>query len=184
MFAPHPGRQLHPLRQQGHRRLGGRRRGALAGPQRQPHGLGALRHLARVAAGLAGNWLDSNDNRGIKWRIENLGGFNTLAFFVIDAADAGGSFSLQVGKRLFSDLNGGRRLANGNIHLVHILLPRTRTGLTVRLMHDRSDDGFGIDGALVAQVAPPAPVLLPPAAALLVRGLALLAGLRRPKRRA
>lgn len=129
----------------------------------------------------AGNWLDSNDNRGIRWRIEDLGGFNTLAFFVIDAADVGGSFSLQIGRQLFSDLNGGQRLENGNIHLVHVLLPRTRTSLTVRLMHDRSDDGFGIDGALVAQVSP---IPLPPAAALLVPALALLAGLGRLKRRA
>jgi hypothetical protein len=134
--------------------------------------------------GLAsGNWLDSNDNRGIKWRIEDLGGFNTLAFFVIDAADVGGSFSLKIGRQLFSDLNGGERLANGNIHLFHVLLPRTRTGLTVRLMHDRSDDGFGIDGALIAQVTP-APIPLPPAAALIVPALALLAGLGRRKRRA
>jgi hypothetical protein len=130
----------------------------------------------------AGNWLDSNDNLGIWWRIEDLGGFNTLAFFVIDAADVGGSFSLQIGNRLFSDLNAGRRLANGNIHFIHVLLPRTRTSLTVRLMHDRSDDGFGIDGALVAQVTP-APVPLPPAAALLVPALALLAGVGKLKRR-
>jgi hypothetical protein len=132
--------------------------------------------------GLAdGNWLDSNDNLGIRWRIEDLGGFNTLAFFVIDAADVGGSFSLKIGRQLFSDLNGGRRLANGNIHLVHVLLPRTRTGLTVRLMHDQSDDGFGIDGALLAQVSP---IPLPPAAALIVPALALLAAAGRPKRRA
>jgi hypothetical protein len=135
--------------------------------------------------GLAdGNWLDSNDNLGMKWRISGLGGFNTLAFFVIDAADVGGSFSLKIGNRLYSDLNGGKRLKNGNIHLVEILLPRTRYNLTVRLMHDRSDDGFGIDGALIAQVVPPSPVPLPPAAALLVPALALLAGLRRTKRRA
>jgi hypothetical protein len=101
---------------------------------------------------------------------------------VIDAADVGGSFSLQIGNRLFSDLNAGRRLANGNIHFIHVLLPRTRTSLTVRLMHDRSDDGFGIDGALVAQVTP-APVPLPPAAALLVPALALLAGVGKLKRR-
>ena len=158
-----------------------------AGPQRQPHAWGRYDTSNKPALppGLAdGNWLDSNDNLGIRWRIEDLGGFNTLAFFVIDAADVGGSFSLKVGNRLFSDLNGGKRLKNGNIHLVQILLPRTRHSLTVRLMHDRSDDGFGIDGALVAQVVPPSPVPLPPAAALLVPALALLAGLRRSKRRA
>ena len=151
------------------------------------HALGALQHSNKPALppGLAdGNWLDSNDNLGISWRIEDLGGFNTLAFFVIDAADVGGSFSLKIGNRLYSDLNAGKRLRNGNIHLVQILLPRTRHSLTVRLMHDRSGDGFGFDGALVAQVVPPSPVPLPPAAALLVPALALLAGLRRSKRRA
>jgi hypothetical protein len=48
-------------------------------------------------------------------------------------------------------------------------------------MHDQSDDGFGIDGALLAQVSP---IPLPPAAALIVPALALLAAAGRPKRRA
>ena len=128
---------------------------------------------------LGGNWLDSNDNLGMRWEIGGLGEFNTLAFFVLDAADVGGKFSIKVGDTLFSDIAGaGGKLANGNIHFVKILLSEAVSALTVELMHDRTNDGFGIDGAAVAL----APIPLPPAALLLVPGLAGLAGLRRRRR--
>ena len=42
-------------------------------------------------------WLDSNDNTGIKWKIGGIGKFNAVTFFVIDAADVGGKFSIKVG---------------------------------------------------------------------------------------
>ena len=42
---------------------------------------------ARPAIG--GNWLDSNDTHGMRWDIAGLGKFNTLSFFLIDAADVG-----------------------------------------------------------------------------------------------
>jgi hypothetical protein len=132
-------------------------------------------------SGLAGNWLDSNDNTGMEWRLSGLGKLNVLAFFVIDAADVGGRFSIRVGDTLFSDLAGGRRLANGNIHFVRIFLDHAVDDLTVRLMHDRTNDGFGIDGVLAGRIAP---VPLPPAAALMLPALALLAGARRRGRRA
>ncbi len=125
---------------------------------------------------VGGNWLDSNDNTGMEWKIGGLGTFNALAFFVIDAADVGGKFSIKVGDQVFSDLAGGKRLANGNIHFVRILLDAAVSDLTVQLMHDRTNDGFGIDGAMIARVAP---VPLPGAAGLLLGGMALLAGLRR-----
>jgi hypothetical protein len=125
---------------------------------------------------LGGNWLDSNDNLGMRWEIDGLGKFNALAFFVLDAADVGGKFSIKVGDTLFSDIAGASgKLANGNIHFVRILLSEAVSSLTVELMHDRTNDGFGIDGAAVAL----APVPLPPAALLLVGGIAGLAGLRR-----
>jgi hypothetical protein len=125
---------------------------------------------------VGGKWLDSNDNTGMEWKVAGLGTFNALAFFVIDAADVGGRFSIQVGDTTFSDLAGGKRLANGNVHFVRILLDEAVSDLTVKLMHDRTNDGFGIDGVMVARVAP---VPLPGAAGLLLGGMALLAGLRR-----
>lgn len=130
--------------------------------------------------GLEGNWLDSNDNLGMDWRIAGLGKFNVLAFFLIDAADVGGRFSIKVGDTLFSDIAAGKRLANGNIHFVRLLFDAPVNALTVRLMHDRTNDGFGIDGVTVGRIAP---VPLPPAAALMLPALVLLAGAARRKGR-
>ena len=67
-------------------------------------------------------------------------------------------------------------LANGNIQFVRILLSEAVETLTVELMHNRTNDGFGIDGVAVANVAP---VPLPPAAALMLPFLLSLVGLRR-----
>lgn len=124
---------------------------------------------------LGGNWLDSNDNLGMRWEISGLGKFDTLAFFVLDAADVGGQFSIKVGDTLHSIAGTAGRLANGNIHLVKILLSEAVTSLTVELMHDRTNDGFGIDGAAVGL----APVPLPPAALLLGTALLGLVGFGR-----
>jgi len=127
-------------------------------------------------AALGGHWLDSNDNLGMKWEVSGLGKFNTLAFFVLDAADVGGKFSIKVGDTLYSNLAGAEgTLRNGNVQLVKILLSEAVTNLTVELMHDRTNDGFGIDGAAVGL----APIPLPPAALLLGSGLVGLVALRR-----
>ena len=134
---------------------------------------------------LGGQWLDSNDNLGMTWTVSGLGKFNTLAFFVTDVADVGGKFSIKVGDTLFSNLAGqDGKLRNGNIHLVKIALSEAVDHLTVTLMHDVTNDGFGIDGAAVGRIAP---VPLPPAMALLltgVAGFAGVAGLRRRRARA
>jgi hypothetical protein len=55
------------------------------------------------------------------------------------------------------------------------MLSEAVSRLTIELMHDRTNDGFGIDGAAVGV----APVPLPPAALLLLTGIAGIAGLRR-----
>ena len=133
-----------------------------------------------ASAGLSGNWLDSNDNTGMTWDLSGLGPFNLLAFYVTDAADVGGRFSIKVGDTLFSDLAGGERLANGNIHLFRVLLDETVHSLTLQLMHNRTNDGFGLDGITVAKASP---VPLPPAAALMLPGLALIAAARYRRRR-
>jgi hypothetical protein len=134
-----------------------------------------------------GKWLDSNDNRGIKWRIEDVGKFDSIGFFVTDAADVGGKFSLKIGGTVH-DIKSVPRLRNGNIHFFRILLSKPVDKLTIRMMHDIADDGFGIDGIVVGKKAsppppppppPPAPVPLPPAAVLMLAGLLGLLGLRR-----
>ena len=128
-----------------------------------------------VAPGVGGNWLDSNDNQGMEWKIEGVGRFDRIAFVLTDVADVGAKFSLEVGGTLYSDLAAGKRLANGNLHFVQIALSESVDSLTVRMMNNRSNDGFGVDAAMIGSVAP---VPLPPAALLLLTGLAGLAGLR------
>jgi hypothetical protein len=136
-------------------------------------------HKATTALG--GQWLDSNDNLGVSWTVSGLGKFDTLAFFVTDVADVGGTFSIKVGDTMFSSLAGSEgRLRNGNIHLVKVALSEAVDKLTITLMHDRTNDGFGIDGAAVGRIAP---VPLPPAAALLLTGVAGLAGMAGLRRR-
>lgn len=123
---------------------------------------------------LGGNWLDSNDNTGMTWTISGIGKFNALGFFVTDVADTGGKFSITAGDTVFSNLAGAAgKLANGNIHFVSLLLDEMVDEFTLTLAHDITNDGFGIDGAMVAV----APVPLPPAAGLLLGGMALLGAL-------
>lgn len=135
----------------------------------------------KASTALGGQWLDSNDNLGMNWTVSGLGKFNTLAFFLTDVADVGGKFSIKVGDTLFSNLAGadGKR-RNGNISLVRIALSEAVDSLSITMMHDRTNDGFGIDGAAVGNIAP---VPLPPAMALLLTGIAGLAGMAGLRRR-
>ena len=149
---------------------------------RSDNGMAWGRYNADGSAGLiSGNWIDSNDNHGMRWDVDTGSKFNALSFFLIDAADVGGKFSMKVGDTLYSAILGGDgRLANGNIQLVTILLDKAVSSLTVEMFHDRTNDAFGIDGAAAMRIAP---VPVPPAAALLVSGLAAF-GLFRRRRRA
>jgi hypothetical protein len=155
-------------------------KGGTAAEVRRDTSLISGRYDTDLPAGvLGGNWLDSNDLNGIRWTIGGLGKFNTAAFLLTDIEDVGGRFTLKVGDQSFADLAqaGGKRLANSNILLVLITLSEAVENLTVEMGHfNRNNDGFGIDGALIASVAP---IPLPPAAALLFVGLAALVGVRR-----
>lgn len=136
----------------------------------------------RAQGALGGQWLDTNDTLGMRWEVGGLGAFNALTFFLTDVADVGARFSMRVGGQLFSggDFPGAQgRLANGNLHFVRILLPEAVDGLVVELRHDRLNDGFGIDGAAVALIAP---IPVPPAAALAATGLLALFGVKMRRR--
>jgi hypothetical protein len=130
------------------------------------------------------NWLDSNDVRTLKWDVKGSGAFDTIGFFLLDATDRGGRFSIKVGDQRFSDLAGGKRLANGNVYFVRITLDAAVEDITIRMGHNHVKDGFGLDNIVLGNSAGPAPVPVPPAMALLFTGIAALAGLRRRRRAA
>ena len=128
-----------------------------------------------------GNWLDSNDNRGIKWTIDGIGSFDRIGFFLGDVADVGGKFSIKVGDTLYRNLANGARLPNGNLYYVTILLSEMVDSLTIKLFHDVHNDGFGIDNIVVASAAP---IPLPPTLLLMAPALGLVAVARRRRRAA
>lgn len=131
----------------------------------------------RFDTGGGSNWLDSNDTLGMSWEVGGLPKFNALAFLLTDVADQGAKFSINIGGTLFeSAIGDGSRLADGGIYLVKILLPETVSALSIAMLNDKLNDGFGIDRAMVARIAP---VPVPPAALFILTGIAGLAGLRR-----
>lgn len=128
------------------------------------------------------NWLDSNDTEGMRWEAGAESAFNSLSFFLTDVADVGAKFSLMINGTLHENLIGAEgRTRNGTIHFVHILLPELVESAVVELRHDMLNDGFGIDGVTLAQIAP---VPLPAGILLLGSGIVVLAGLRRRRRAA
>jgi hypothetical protein len=123
------------------------------------------------------NYLDSNDKRGVKVEVSGIGKFNALAFFLVDVADEGATFSIHAGKQKFSAIAGADgELRNSSILFVRILLDKAVSNLTVRFKHNKTNDGFGIAGAMAAKITP---IPLPAGGWLLLAGLGGLGALAR-----
>ena len=128
------------------------------------------------------NWLDSNDLERMVWEAggPDLGRFDALTFLLTDVGDIRSTdFSIMAEA---PGMEAARvhiaPQANGAINLVRVLFDRAVTRATVTLVSARND-GFGIDDLAVSRVAA---VPLPPAAALLLGGLAALGAMRRRRR--
>ena len=130
------------------------------------------------------NWLDSNDLERMIWEAggPDLGRFNALTFILTDVGDIRGTDFTILAEA--PGMEAARvhiaPQANGTVNLVRVLFDHAVTAATVTLVSARND-GFGIDDLAVSRVAA---VPLPPAAALLLGGLAALGALRRRRRSA
>ena len=160
--AEHQGRQLHLLRRGGQRPVGGRRRLEAAGARDDDMPWG--RYGTAPDLPLGGNWLDSNDNLGMRWEIAGSASSTPSPSSCSTPPTSAASSRSRSGTRSTRTSPAppaSSRTATSSF--VKIMLSEAVTNLTVELMHDRTNDGFGIDGAAVGL----APVPLPPAALLL-----------------
>lgn len=120
------------------------------------------------------NFLDSNDNNGLKWTASIAGrAITSLAFFLTDANDTGREVTLKVGNGVATSILPPG-LLNSNLAFVTIFLDAPAE--VVELAFSKSqNDGFGIDGIQVSAVP------LPPTALLLGSAFVGAAFLRRRK---
>jgi hypothetical protein len=151
-----------------------------------PHLSGSYTALSGRQNATAGgsNWLDSNDLERMIWDAggPDLGRFDALTFLLTDVGDIRGTdFAILAEAPGMEAVRISiPRQANGTINLVRVLFDRAVTRATVTLVSARND-GFGIDNLAVSRVAA---VPLPPAAALLLGGLAAIGAVRHRRRSA
>jgi hypothetical protein len=126
------------------------------------------------------NYLDSNDNGGIRLEIpgaSGVGSFNKLSLLATDIDDvAGAGFSIEVlGSNVdFAQLIAGSlgTFPNGTLHLITFLFSDHVSNVGINFMSDLND-GFGLDSVAVSAVP------LPAAGWLLLSALAALGFLGR-----
>ncbi len=123
-----------------------------------------------------GRWfLDSNDTLGMSWEVNTGGLFNSIAFTLSDAADAGATLSVLADGGLLETFV---KQKNGVTDFIVISFSDMISGATINLSNTRLNDGFAIDDATVGV----APVPLPPAIALLVAAFAGMGWFGRKRR--
>ena len=128
------------------------------------------------------NYLDSNDNSGMEWKIsadQGIGSFDRISFLLTDVDDVGKlNFNIStrgdVQSATGTILNS--RPANGTLSLVTMVFDHAVSDLFVGLHIDRQD-GFGIDDVQISAVP------LPAAGFLLLGGLAGLGAVSRKRRK-
>lgn len=120
------------------------------------------------------NFLDSNDNNGLKWSASIVGrSITSLAFFLTDANDQGRKVTLKVGDGPATEILPPK-LLNSNLAFITIFLDAPAKVVELAFSNSRND-GFGIDGVQVSAVP------LPPTALLLGSAFVGAAFLRRRK---
>lgn len=158
--------------------LGGDGSGASVIGDGQDLGLRNKPNYGRMNTTAGGKWfLDSNDTLGVGWDVSTGGLFNAVAFTLSDAADTGATLSV------FADgvlLESFLKQKNGVADFIVIAFSQMVSGASIRLSNSKLNDGFAIDDATVGVAAVP----LPPAAALLVGGLAAMGWFGRRRRAA
>lgn len=128
------------------------------------------------------NYLDSNDNSGMEWKIsadQGIGSFDRISFLLTDVDDVGKlNFNIStrgdVQSATGTILNS--RPANGTLSLVTMVFDHAVSDLFVGLHIDKQD-GFGIDDVQISAVP------LPAAGLLLLGGLAGLGAVSRKRRK-
>lgn len=131
------------------------------------------------------NYLDSNDNGGIRLNIPGASGidmFNQLSFILTDIDDVGKiGFAIEAGPNFggspFSDIfMNDSKEGNGNIFLATLMFSEMVSDITVDMTIDEVD-GFGLD-SISASVVP-----LPAAGWMLLAGVGALGVASRRKRK-
>ena len=116
-------------------------------------------------------WLDSNDVPTVKWeisgaRVGEFGLFNSLAFFLIDGADAGATLQVTFGtgeSSTFSLENPFENEGNGNIQFITGKFSELVSTATVTMQNvdgPTTRDGWGVDNNSIARIPVPASIAL------------------------